>query len=120
MMSVQGRLSKHAPQNAAGSRSHFARIFRPCAAGQAETHCLFGRWQPAYIATSSALLTGERLAVIAEIAKSRKPAMFTTPAWSAVGGLLAYGVSMEENFRRSASYADKILKGAKPGDLPIE
>jgi putative ABC transport system substrate-binding protein len=58
---------------------------------------------------------------IAELAaKSRLPAIY---AWREVvdaGGLMSYGASLPDLFRRAAVYADKILKGAKPADLPVE
>jgi putative ABC transport system substrate-binding protein len=50
----------------------------------------------------------------------RLPTMVTYSAYVHAGGLMAYGPSQTEQYRRAASYVDKILKGAKPGDLPVE
>lgn len=53
-------------------------------------------------------------------ATNRMPALYPYPEMVDAGGLLSYGVVFEDLFRRSASYVDRILKGTKPGDLPIE
>jgi putative tryptophan/tyrosine transport system substrate-binding protein len=53
-------------------------------------------------------------------AKNRLPAMYPLADYVDTGGLISYGVSNRDMFRRAASYVDKILKGAKPAELPIE
>jgi putative ABC transport system substrate-binding protein len=58
---------------------------------------------------------------IAELAvKSRIPAIYREREHVEVGGLMSYGVSSTDLFRRAATYVDKILKGTKPADLPVE
>jgi putative tryptophan/tyrosine transport system substrate-binding protein len=50
----------------------------------------------------------------------RLPTMYEDRSYADAGGLMSYGPNIIENYRRSAGYVDKILKGAKPGDLPVE
>jgi putative ABC transport system substrate-binding protein len=53
-------------------------------------------------------------------AQSRLPSMYLLKEYAEAGGLIAYGPNLRESFRRAATYVDKILKGAKPADLPVE
>src|SRR5438093_13625874 len=57
---------------------------------------------------------------IADLAvKNRLPAMYGQPEYVEEGGLMSYGVSVVDLYRRAATYGDKILKGRKPADLPV-
>jgi putative ABC transport system substrate-binding protein len=58
--------------------------------------------------------------IVALSAKSRLPAMYAHRELVDAGGLMFYGASLADMFRRAATYVDKILKGAKPADLPVE
>lgn len=58
---------------------------------------------------------------IAELAiKARIPAIYTVSVWAELGGLMAYGTNFVTYYRRAATHVDRILKGAKPAELPIE
>jgi putative ABC transport system substrate-binding protein len=64
--------------------------------------------------------TLDRASVTAFAIQHRLPAIGTVKEWAEAGFLMSYGTSFADLWRRSAAYADKIIKGAKPGDLPIE
>jgi putative tryptophan/tyrosine transport system substrate-binding protein len=58
---------------------------------------------------------------VAELAvKNRLPSIALGPAWTHAGGLMSYGADLNFQYRRAATYVDKILKGTKPADLPVE
>ncbi len=62
----------------------------------------------------------ERARLLELVGAHRLPAIFGQREMADAGGLMAYGVSFNEMFRRAADYADRILKGSKPADLPVE
>ena len=68
----------------------------------------------------SGMLLGERSRLVDLAAKSRLPVVYTFRELVDAGGLMSYGPSLADLFRRAASYVDKILKGTKPADLPVE
>jgi putative tryptophan/tyrosine transport system substrate-binding protein len=69
---------------------------------------------------SSPILFAQRTDVIELAAKNRFPAIYFSLEFAEDGGLMSYGPSITDLFRRAATYVDKILKGAKPAGLPVE
>src|SRR5262249_26244565 len=61
-----------------------------------------------------------RAPIISAAARNNVPAVYQQSLFARDGGLLSYGVDFVDNFRRAASYVDRILRGAKPGDLPVQ
>ena len=84
--------------------------FRAATKGRAE----------AVLGLGGAVLNSQRSQVVELAAKGRLPAMYSIREYVEVGGLMSYGASVTDLDRRAATYVDKILKGAKPADLPVE
>ena len=74
----------------------------------------------ALFVVTSAILFRERVQIAQLAVKNRLPAVFALREFAEAGGLMSYGTNLPEMFRRAAAYVDKILKGAKPADLPVE
>jgi putative ABC transport system substrate-binding protein len=85
-------------------------VFRAASKGRADAVLVLG----------SPVLNFKRTQVVELAVKSRLPATYYAPEWVEDGGLMSYGVSFTDSYRRAATYVDKILKGAKPADLPVE
>jgi len=88
----------------------YASAFSAAAAGRAE----------ALLPLMSPVFFRERARLLELVGTHRLPAIFGQREFADAGGLMAYGVSFSEMFRRAAEYADRILKGTKPADLPVE
>jgi putative ABC transport system substrate-binding protein len=88
----------------------FDRAFSSMTAGRAE----------ALIVIGSALAFTNRSQIVRLAQKNRLPTMYGQRTYVDAGGLIAYGPDLADAWRRAATYVDKILKGAKPGELPVE
>jgi len=88
----------------------FETAFRAASKGHAD----------AVLTLSSGVITSQRKQLIDFAAKSRLPAMYNGKEYVEDGGLMSYGVNFPDQYRRAATYVDKILKGAKPAELPVE
>ena len=74
----------------------------------------------ALIVLGTPLFTLAGADIVALAARQRLPALYDTSSFVAIGGLISYGADPNDLFRRAAYYVNRILKGAKPADLPIE
>jgi putative ABC transport system substrate-binding protein len=74
----------------------------------------------AIVVLGSPVLNLHRAQIVDLAAKNRMPGVYAQPEYIDAGGLMYYGASFTDIFQRAATYVDKILKGAKPADLPIE
>ena len=72
------------------------------------------------IAVTAKNSSAYRIQFVELVAKSRLPAVYVSTNWVESGGLMSYGPDRIAMYRRAATYVDKILKGTKPADLPVE
>ncbi len=77
------------------------------------------RAEALFVASSPTTFAGRAL-IVDFATRTRLPSIFSLRDAVVLGGLMSYGVNLVDNLRRAATYVDKILKGAKPGDLPVE
>jgi putative ABC transport system substrate-binding protein len=94
---------------------------------EAESAAALRRLAPAVFSGATAVVVvpdgmfyNYRRDVVALINAAQLPAIYPEREYADDGGLMAYGTNVSDNFRRAADYVDRILKGAKPGDLPIQ
>jgi putative tryptophan/tyrosine transport system substrate-binding protein len=65
-------------------------------------------------------LSGQRTRIIDFAARQRVPVLYTQSGWAELGGLVEYAPNQIEMFRQAAAYVDRVLRGTKPADLPVE
>jgi ABC-type uncharacterized transport system substrate-binding protein len=98
---------------------HVLKVQQPGELGPAFDTITRGR-SDALILVSDPLLFGQRQRIIELAARQRVPAVYETRIFPDTGGLLSYGPFARERFQRMAVYVDRILRGAHPGELPVE
>jgi len=74
----------------------------------------------AYLPVASRLVAAQRQNIVDQVMRSKLPAIYAVSQYPDSGGLMSYGPNVLDNFRRIAGFVDKILKGARPGDLPTQ
>jgi putative ABC transport system substrate-binding protein len=74
----------------------------------------------AIIPMPSAFSSGHTAELATMMARYRLPALYTIRSFAAAGGLLAYGNDVSDNYRKAATFVDRILKGKKPSELPVQ
>jgi putative tryptophan/tyrosine transport system substrate-binding protein len=79
-----------------------------------------GREEGGFLSPGDAFMTGHRAAVIAAATRNKVPTIYALAAFAREGGLMSYGPSSADVFRPAAGYVDRILKGEKPSDLPVQ
>ena len=72
------------------------------------------------VVISDIFISRYRAQIVELVAKSGLPTISGDPEYAAAGGLMSYGPNRVDMYRRAATFVDKILKGAKPADLPVE
>ena len=72
------------------------------------------------LTVADAFLWSQRVRIVSLAARHRLPGMHPEREFALEGGLMAYGSNIPENFRRAAGYVDRILKGTRPANLPVE
>lgn len=90
--------------------AEFPRAFEAAGAGHAD----------ALFVTAQPFTNQHRAQILDLVAKHRLPAIYTLRSFVDAGGLMSYGPSQADQYRRAATYVDRILKGAQPADLPVE
>jgi putative tryptophan/tyrosine transport system substrate-binding protein len=73
-----------------------------------------------YVITAGAVMRPNQKRIVDFVLKSRLPSVYSSRGYVEAGGLMSYGADDADSYRRVAYYVDRILKGAKPADLPVE